>query len=94
MTSSQESETVDNRIPSPWLAVATVLSVAVAVVLVLAVGVSWQKAAFLPLLVSGLLLIAWNTHWALCFAAFAITPVCFAMKLCRKPHMIICTSGQ
>ena len=54
--------------------IATVLSVAVAVVLMLGLDVSWQKAAFLPLLVSGLLLIAWNTHWALCFAAFAIGP--------------------
>ena len=54
--------------------VATVLSAAVAVVLALGFDVSWHKAVFLPLLVSGLLLITWNTHWALCFAAFAIAP--------------------
>lgn len=55
-------------------AVATALSSALAAVLVLGFEVPWQKAAFLPLLVSGSVLIAWNTHWALCFAAFAITP--------------------
>lgn len=55
-------------------AVTTALSAAVAVGLILGLNISWQKAAFLPLLVSGILLISWNTHWALCFTAFSIAP--------------------
>ena len=63
-----------SRAQAAIFAIASVLSIAAAVGLMLGLDVSWRQAAFLPLLVSGLLLIAWNTHWALCFTAFAIAP--------------------
>lgn len=77
MTESSEHSATDavfTRQRAVGLAAAVALATAVAAALTLGQDVPLQQAAGLPLLVLGLLLVYWNTHWALCFAAFAIGP--------------------
>lgn len=53
---------------------AVAVSSAIAMILA-AAGLPWSQAAGLPPLLLGLALVAWNTHAALCFTAFAIAPL-------------------
>lgn len=55
---------------------ATLVAAGLAAVLAVAADMPWTQAAGLPLLVFGLYLVAFHTHAALCFIAFAITPFC------------------
>lgn len=43
-------------------------------------GVSILQATGLPLAVAGALLAVWDTRWALCYAAFCITPFCVVQQ--------------
>ena len=60
-----------------WLAIAGATAVAflLALALVLGLGASRQLLVELPAAVIAVALLAFNTHWALCFAAFAIMPL-------------------
>ncbi|MBX3176006.1 MAG: O-antigen ligase family protein [Candidatus Hydrogenedentes bacterium] len=55
---------------------ATLAAAGLAAVLAIALDLPWTQAGGLPLLVLGLYLVAFHTHAALCFIAFAITPFC------------------
>jgi len=55
--------------------VATAPPAIAAVILTAVADVPWIQATGLPLLFLGLLLIAWHTHWGLCFTAFSIGPL-------------------